>query len=119
MNRSTPVKAGLLATLFIAGALPAFAQYQPVTPVDPAPFRKLSCDQIAARIQKLNVPIGDNNSTIAGFQRSPTLEFLLLGTGSRSPEFIAEVARARGERNALIAVAVEKDCAAKRLVPMR
>lgn len=103
----------------VATCGPALAQYQPVSPVDPVPFRTLSCDEIAARIQGLNGPIGDNNSTIAGFRRSPTLEFLLLGTGSRSPEFVAEVARARGERNALIAVAVEKDCAAKRLVPMR
>lgn len=114
------MRRSLLALAIVAAASgPALAQWEPVTPVDPARFRKLSCDEIAARIQKLNGPIGDNNSTIAGFRRSPTLEFLLLGTGSRSPEFIAEVARARGERNALIAVAVEKDCAAKRLVPMR
>ncbi|SHG50741.1 hypothetical protein SAMN02745157_4357 [Kaistia soli DSM 19436] len=107
------------AAALLMASIPALAQWEPVTPVDPARFRKLSCDEIAARIQKLNVPIGDNNSTIAGFRRSPTLEFLLLGTGSRSPEFVAMVAKARGERNALIAVAVEKDCAAKRLVPMR
>ncbi|MBZ9938179.1 hypothetical protein LB518_17905 [Mesorhizobium sp. BR1-1-16] len=109
----------IAAALVLIGSIPAFAQWEPVTPIDPARFRKLSCDEIAVRIQKLNVPIGDNNSTIAGFRRSPSLEFLLLGTGSRSPEFTAMVAKARGERNALIAVAVEKDCAAKRLVPMR
>jgi len=113
MKRSLLAIAGLLAA-----SLPAFAQYQPVTPVDPAPFRRLSCDEIATHIQRLNRPIGDNNSTIAGLRRSPSLEFLLLGTGSRSPAFIAEVAKARGTRNALIAVAVEKNCAAKRLVPM-
>ncbi len=109
----------MLAAAVLAFAGPALAQWQPITPVDPARFRRLSCDEIAARIQVLNGPIGDNNSTIAGFKRSPSLEFLLLGTGSRSPAFIDEVAKARGERNALIAVAVEKDCAAKRLVPMR
>ncbi len=107
------------AMTLVALAGPALAQWEPVAPVDPARFRKLSCDQIAHRIQVLNEPIGDNNSTIAGFKRSPSLEFLLLGTGSRSPAFIAEVSKARGERNALIAVAVEKDCAAQRLVPMR
>ena len=109
----------LAAVALAALAGPALAQWEPVTPVDPAKFRGLSCDQIAAHIQALNVPIGNNNSTIAGFQRSPSLEFLLLGTGSRSKDFVAEVSKARGARNALIAVAVEKNCAAERLVPMR
>ncbi len=113
------IRSIVAAVTFLAMAAPALAQWEPVTPVDPARFHKLSCDQIAHRIQVLNGPIGDNNSTIAGFKRSPSLEFLLLGTGSRSPEFLAEVSKARGERNALIAVAVEKDCAAQRLVPMR
>lgn len=90
-----------------------------ITPVDPAPYRKLNCDQIAERIQALNVPIADDSSTIAGFKRSPSLQFALLGIGSRNTEYETQLALARGERNALIAVAVEKDCAAKRLVPMR
>lgn len=100
---------------------PALAQRQPITPVDPSKFRHLTCDQIATRIQALNRPIGDNNSTIAGIRRSQelgtTMQFLLLGTGSRTAEFNATIAQYRGERNALIAVAVEKNCAEKRLKP--
>lgn len=111
----------LVAALALsATATVAFAQQQDVTPVNPAPFRKLSCEQIAARIRQLNVPIGDDSSTLAGLQRAqnPVL-FFFTGFGSRSPEYNESLAHARGERNALISVAVEKDCASKLLVPMR
>jgi hypothetical protein len=98
----------------------ASAQRADVTPVNPAQFRKLSCDQIAFRIRQLNVPIGNDSSTLAGLQRAqnPVL-FFFTGFGSRTDEYNASLAHARGERNALIAVAVEKDCAAKLLVPQR
>ena len=113
MNRAAIAFAGLVAL-----TLPALAQTEPVTPVNPAKFRHLSCDEIARRIGILNGAIGDNNSTIAGFGRTQDLgkavEFFLLGLGSRTPEYNAKIASARGERNALIAVAVEKNCAAKR-----
>lgn len=109
----------LTALVLAATTTVAFADAS-IQPVDPAPFRKLNCDEIATRIQALNRPIGDDSSTIAGFKRAhnPVL-FALTGFGSRTSEYNDMLAQARGERNALIAVAVEKDCASKRLVPMR
>jgi hypothetical protein len=115
------MKSALLAS-FVLGAstAAAVAQANTITPVDPAPFRKLSCDEIASRIRALNGPIGDDGSTIAGFKRAenPVL-FFLFGTTSRSAEYERNIALQRGERNALIHVAVEKNCAAGRLVPFR
>ena len=91
-----------------------------ITPVAPARYRNLSCDEIAMRIQQLNVPISNDSSTLAGLQRAhnPVL-FFFTGFGSRTPDYDASLALARGERNALIAVAVKKDCASQRLIPSR
>lgn len=103
-----------------ATASVAAAQDVPVTAVNPAPYRKLSCEQIAFKIRQLNGPIGNDSSTLAGLQRAqhPVL-FFFTGFGSRTPEYDQSLALARGQRNALIAVAVEKDCASKLLVPQR
>lgn len=110
----------LASLLFATSASLAAAQYQPVTPVDPAHFRKLSCEQIAQRIRQLNVPIGNDSSTLAGLQRGPNpVLFFFTGFGASPPGYQESLAHDRGERNALIAVAVEKDCASKTLVPMR
>jgi hypothetical protein len=115
------MKSTLLALLLVGSStVAAFAQVNTITPVDPGPFRRLSCDEIASRIRALNGPIGDDGSTIAGFKRAqnPVL-FFLFGTTSRSAEYERGIAQQRGERNALIQVAVEKNCASGRLVPMR
>ena len=113
-----PLAASLLA--LAATVSTASAQYQAVTPVDPAPYRKLSCEQIAAKIRQLNVPIGNDSSTLAGLQRGPNpVLFFFTGFGASPPGYKDTLARYRGERNALIAVSVEKDCAAKMLVPHR
>lgn len=111
----------LLALLLLAATTSlAAAQSAPVTPVNPAPYRKLSCEQIAAKIRELNVPIGNDSSTLAGLQRGPNpVLFFFTGFGASTPEYESNLALQRGERNALIAVAVEKDCASKLLVPMR
>lgn len=114
----TPIAASVLA--FAATVSTVAAQDVPVTAVDPAPYRKLSCEQIAFKIRQLNAPIGDDSSTLAGLQRAhnPVL-FFFTGIGSRTAEYNERLALARGQRNALIAVAVEKDCASKLLVPQR
>ncbi|MCX5514909.1 hypothetical protein C3941_11190 [Kaistia algarum] len=111
----------IISVVTLAAAMSgASAQRADVTPVNPAQFKKLSCEQIAFRIRQLNVPIGNDSSTLAGLQRAqnPVL-FFFTGFGSRNDDYNASLAHARGERNALIAVAVEKDCASKLLVPQR
>lgn len=98
----------------IATAASARAQTDAIQPVDPAPYRKLSCDEIASRIQALNVPIGSNNNSWDELRRNPTLQFILLGIPTPNPTYEEFLAHARGERIALIEVAVAKNCAAQR-----
>jgi hypothetical protein len=82
----------------------------------PVPYHKLSCDQIASRIQALNVPIGSANNTWDNLRRNPTALYLLLGIKNKNTDYDAMLDQARSERVALIRVAVEKDCAAQRLI---
>ncbi|MCX5493674.1 hypothetical protein OSH11_03040 [Kaistia dalseonensis] len=106
-----------IAALFVLAGLTTGAIAQPdVTPVNPAPYRKLNCDQIAARIQALNVKIGSANNSWDNFKRSPTIWFVLFAIPTPNPEYDQMLAHARGERQALIKLAVDKRCAAKRLV---
>lgn len=104
-----------LATLaLVAGVTAAGAQTEAIAPVDPAQFRNLTCDQIAARIQALNIPISSNNNSWDELRRNPTLQFILLGIRTPNPTYDEFMAHARGERIALIEVAVAKNCAAQR-----
>ncbi|BCP53412.1 hypothetical protein K32_20290 [Kaistia sp. 32K] len=98
----------------LACATTASAQSERIDPVDSSQFRKLSCDEIASRIQALNVPISSNNNSWDELRRNPTLQFILLGIRTPNPTYEDFIAHARGERNALIEVAVAKNCAAQR-----
>lgn len=102
--------------LLVAATSARAQQPEPITPVDPAPYRKLSCDEIASRIQALNIPISSSNNSWDELRRNPTLQFILLGIRSPNPSYEEFMARARGERIALIEVAVAKDCAAQRSI---
>lgn len=97
-----------------ASTAAANAQSGDIQAVDPAPFHKLSCDEIASRIQALNIPIGSANNSWDELRRNPTLQFILLGIKKPNPTYEEFLARARGERIALIQVAVDKNCAAQR-----
>lgn len=98
----------------IAAATSAHAQSETIQPVDSSQFSNLSCDEIATRIQALNVPISSNNNSWSELRRNPTLQFILLGIRTPNPTYEEFMARARGERIALIEVAVAKNCAAQR-----
>jgi hypothetical protein len=100
---------GLLASAPVAGA-----QSERINSVDPSQFRNLSCDQIASRIQALNVPISSDNNSWDDLRRNPTLQFILLGIRTPNPTYEDFMAQVRGERIALIEVAVAKNCAAQR-----
>jgi hypothetical protein len=94
-----------------AGASLASAQAERIDTVDSAQFSKLSCNEIASRIQALNVPISSNNNSWDELRRNPTLQFILLGIRTPNPSYEDFMARVRGERIALIEVAVTKNCA--------
>ncbi|WP_156911750.1 hypothetical protein [Kaistia adipata] len=98
----------------MASASIAVAQSERIDPVDSGQFRKLSCDEIASRIQALNVPISSSNNSWDELRRNPTLQFILLGIRTPNPSYDDFMARVRGERIALIEVAVAKNCAAQR-----
>jgi hypothetical protein len=83
------------------------------------PLHRLTCDQIATRIQAANGPIGDENNSWLQLQRNPTAQFVLLGIVTPDPEHDAAIDRLRAERNALIVVAVDKNCAAERGLTIR
>jgi hypothetical protein len=104
----------LAALGFVAGATAASAQTEAIQPVDSSQFRNLSCDEIASRIQALNVPISSNNNSWDELRRNPTLQFILLGIRTPNPTYEEFMAHVRGERIALIEVAVAKNCAAQR-----
>ncbi|WEK49090.1 MAG: hypothetical protein P0Y66_15210 [Candidatus Kaistia colombiensis] len=104
----------LAALALVAGVTAASAQTESIEPVNPSQFRNLSCDQIAARIQALNIPISSNNNSWDELRRNPTLQFILLGIRTPNPTYDEFMAHARGERIALIEVAVAKNCAAQR-----
>lgn len=78
------------------------------------PVHRLSCAEIATRIQALNRPIGAENNPWHQLRRNPTPQFVLLGIVTPDPEHDARLDQLRQERNALIAQAVDEDCAARR-----
>lgn len=104
----------LAALGLVASVTAASAQAEAIQPVDSSQFRKLSCDEIASRIQALNIPISSNNNSWDELRRNPTLQFILLGIRTPNPTYEEFMAHARGERIALIEVAVAKNCAAQR-----
>jgi hypothetical protein len=104
----------LIVASIIAYIVPAAAQSERIEPVDSSQFRNLSCDEIASRIQALNVPISSNSNSWDELRRNPTLQFILLGIRTPNPTYEDFMAHVRGERIALIEVAVAKNCAAQR-----
>jgi len=106
----------LAALGVVAGVAPAAAQTEAIQPVDPSQYNNLTCDEIASRIQALNVPISSNNNSWDELRRNPTLQFILLGIRTPNPTYEEFMAHVRGERVALIEVAVAKNCAAQRSI---
>lgn len=72
---------------------------------------RLSCAEIASRIQADNGPIGDENNSWKQLQRNPTPQFVLLGITTPDPDHDSYIDGLRNERRALIAEAVAKNCA--------